>query len=513
MVEVQPPGRARCPVRLLRGWSTPRSWCTVPSQYRTTPCAFGQRVVTYTSVTDMAVSQEVRLVRSSTYIERAARWPRLEQRHRRGGRSRCSTGLHNRKLAVEPEQVVFAALCDRWDNLYYPQALHRGWGRPLGRRPARQPEPRPGARHRQRLPALRGHPGRAAVVPAHREHGPDPAGPTKARAIAGPGRAAVHRVEGPRAARDLSPPGLCGQGPVRAHRRQGLRGTTTRSVPESRGRRPAAQPVSGLASIATTTASTGRCYSYLITPDHALEDWGVCVERRLRQDGKPYPYVVHPALRPSTASTQILAGQQLDPVADLRVEVYDYWYRKPRDEARYRIRQADQVRDVERHLRGQRAGQEQDAPRVPGQAAVRPTVQHVRPGHARRASATSTTSSSSCARRTSACRENAQMIHRAIVGPDVAVDRGRSAQPGACRICSPSPTTSSPPAPATGSRASSRGCPSSRSSSTWPASTANSSTRGLNDLLRGMAPAQVLSSGKAIAALVANYETRITHEA
>jgi hypothetical protein len=33
---------------------------------------------------------------------------------------------------------------------------------------------------------------------------------------------------------------------------------------------------------------------------------------------------------------------------------------------------------------------------------------------------------------------------------------------------------------------------------------------GLNDLLRGMAPASVMSSGKAINALVANYETRIT---
>ena len=33
---------------------------------------------------------------------------------------------------------------------------------------------------------------------------------------------------------------------------------------------------------------------------------------------------------------------------------------------------------------------------------------------------------------------------------------------------------------------------------------------GLNDLLRGLAPAQVLSSSKAINALVANYEARIT---
>jgi hypothetical protein len=33
---------------------------------------------------------------------------------------------------------------------------------------------------------------------------------------------------------------------------------------------------------------------------------------------------------------------------------------------------------------------------------------------------------------------------------------------------------------------------------------------GLNDLLRGMAPASVMSSGKAINALVANYETRIS---
>ena len=33
---------------------------------------------------------------------------------------------------------------------------------------------------------------------------------------------------------------------------------------------------------------------------------------------------------------------------------------------------------------------------------------------------------------------------------------------------------------------------------------------GLNDLMRGMAPTQVMSSGKAVAALVSNYETRMT---
>lgn len=249
------------------------------------------------------------------------------------------------------------------------------------------------------------------------------------------------------------------------------------------------------------TKLSWACYTYLISTDTAAEEYGLrCEVGTDLQSGLIYPYVA------AIGDLETSAGTNTP--HELRLEVYDYWYRQPVPGSTFKLGRGIKFETWNALFIGNALVQRKKHPEykgllpyvvltntfIPGVPQGRPELydieQLVREKDER-------------------FSEAAQMMSRAIngqywqlVGPE-----SPDIVPASLR-----PTPNQVIGPGAGNRI--------EAISPWMPSfqieqhlaridRELSDVSGLNDLLRGLAPPAVLSSGKAINALVANYEARI----
>jgi hypothetical protein len=246
-------------------------------------------------------------------------------------------------------------------------------------------------------------------------------------------------------------------------------------------------------------------YTYLMTPEAIFSQYGLVATERIGQDGQSYPYLV-PANAFGTwtsARRSMWAGGS--------IEVLDYWYRQPRSTKPPKISKLKPVTHDTWNaiIVGNRVAQnlkftEYDGmipyiplfnSFIPGVPSGRPELfdieQLIREKDER-------------------MTQVSQLMHNIVnaqywqlVGPDSPDQVPVGLRPKANQVV----------APGAGNRI--------EGITPWmPSFQAEENMNridremvdvsGLNDLLRGMAPASVMSSSKAINALVANYETRIS---
>jgi len=242
-------------------------------------------------------------------------------------------------------------------------------------------------------------------------------------------------------------------------------------------------------------------YTYLITPETAEEEYGLPVmTMKDTKSGVVYPYV-------AGAGAYEARAYMNTPLSDLRLEVYDYWYRLPRPGQDHVIGEPVEFETwnalfignalIRREKRGEYRGL---LPYVPlfntympgmpdGKSELFDIEQLVREKDERMS-------------------EAAQMMSRAINGQYWQLTGPEANEvPLGLR-----PTPNQVVSPGAGNRI--------EAIQPWMPSfqveqhlaridRELSDVSGLNDLLRGMAPTAVMNSGKAINALVSNYESRI----
>lgn len=403
--------------------------------------------------------------------------------------------LRDRKLALEPEMARFTMLCDRWDNLYYPQTFTTGgashWANHKSARMA-------GRTH----VSLNVYPTYVEVPAALQSVPPIEnmiAGETsdQARALA----AMVERLYF--AWKNELNFELLGH---QACIVKGLYGRTAGKVYwDEETNHPRVEIVENPRNLWLGWRDSNykklewALYTYRITPSTAMEDWGLQVNQATDAEGKPYPIVVWPTGDWSISS---LADNQL------QVEVYDYWYRRPKPGAqlvfgkptKFETWNAIFVGNVlVKNMPHREYGG--DLPYVPlfntflpGTPDGRPDfydIEHIIREKDERIS------------------ENSQMMSRAVNGQYWQLTGAEAPEAGPSNL-KPVPNGVISPGPGNRLEALQPWMPEFQFEQFLTRLDRELvDTSGMNDLLRGMAPSQVLSSGKAISALVANYETRI----
>jgi hypothetical protein len=421
--------------------------------------------------------------------------------------------LRVRRLAAEPEQTAFAALCDRWDNLYYPQMFTKG-----------------GADHwADHFSAASGSGMAHVSVNSYAPYVDIPAALTAFPPIENmvpteqtdAGRRMATLVERVYSAwKDQSDyEMLC----HRACVTKSLYGRTASKVTWNEDEAlPRFEVIDQPRNLYLGWASSEynrldwACYSYLVTPDTALEDWGVCIEVRHDGDGKPYPYVTYPTRLGPPMDTITGIGpfdpwpiSNYNPSSDIRIEVNDYWYRKPREDARYEEGKPVKFETWNAIVVGNLVVKDVRHTEYRGRLPFVPLFNSYLPGLP--------TGKSNLwdieqliREKDERMSENAQMIHKAIAGqmwqltgPEAPLTVPAGLKPEPNEII----------APGGGNRVEAL-------EPYMPEFQIEQyltrvdrelvDVSGLNDLMRGMAPTQVMSSGKAVAALVSNYETRMT---
>lgn len=403
--------------------------------------------------------------------------------------------LRDRKLALEPEMARFAALCDRWDNLYYPQGFTQG-----------------GASHWSNHVSARKN-GRSHVslnvyptyveVPAGLQSVP-PIENMIAVEANEPARKVAAMAErlymGWKRQVDFE---LFGH---KACITKGLYGRTAAKVfwDEEAGH-PNIELVENPRNLwlgwrdSNYTKLEWALYTYEITPSTAMEDWGLEVNQGTDGDGKPYPIVAWPRENWSVAS---LAD------AELKVEVYDYWYRRPKQGARLKFGKPVKFETwnaifignmlVKNMPHREYGGKMPYAPLfnsyVPGVPDGRPDFYDIE---------------QIIREKDERISENSQMMSRAVNGQFWQLTGPEAPEAGPAQL-RPVPNGVVSPGPGNRIEALQPWMPEFQFEqflSRLDRELVDAS--GLNDLLRGLAPSDTMNSGKAIAALVANYETRI----
>lgn len=403
--------------------------------------------------------------------------------------------LSDRKLSVESEQALFAALCDRWDNLYYPQHFTAGgashWADHISARKA-------GMSHI----SLNVYPA-YVDIPASLQSVP----PVENFVATDPDwndiAAAAERVFTAWKA-DNEFDILFHQANVV----KGLYGRTAGKVYwDDEAKRPKVQIIDQPRNLylgwrdSNYTRLEWAIYTYSITPMTALEDWGVHIEERVNDKQERFPFVVFPS--GDGAYDARLAS------ADLRVEVYDYWYRKPKAGAKIRFGKPTKFETWNAIFVGNVMVKNQRHTEYDGAMPYVPLFNTYIPGLAEGRSEFYDVEQL-IREKDEKISEISQMMSRAIKGQywQLTGQEAPDTVPGHVK-----PTPNAVVAPGAGNRI--------EPITPWmPEFQAEGylsrldremvEVTGLNDLLLGLSPSAVLSSSKAIAALVANYETRIT---
>jgi hypothetical protein len=423
-------------------------------------------------------------------------------------------GLRLRRLAVEPEQSVFATLCDRWDNLYYPQAFTSG-----------------GADHWADDPSAAPGSGRAHVsVNAYAPYVDIPAALTAFPPIENmvptqqddQGRATATLVERLYAAwKDQTDyEMLC----HRACVTKSLYGRTASKITwDDEAKAPKFEVIDQPRNLYLGWSNSQynrldwACYSYLVTPAEALEDWGVCLEYGLDAEGKPYPYMTYPSPQRLGVVDGITGIGPYDPTpianwnpsSDIRIEVSDYWYRRPREDQRIEKGKPVKFETWNAIFVGNEMVKNKMHREYRGKLPYVPLFNSYLPGLPNGKS-NFWDIEQLLREKDERISENAQMIHRAIAGQYWQLT-GAEAPNVVDPNLKPEPNAIIAPGPGNRVEALQPWMPEFQMEqflSRIDRELVDAS--GLNDLMRGMAPTQIMSSGKAVAALVSNYETRMT---
>lgn len=405
--------------------------------------------------------------------------------------------LSDRKLSVESEQSLFSALCDRWDNLYYPQSFTAGgashWAGHISARKA-------GMSHI----SLNVYPSYVDIPAALQAV--EPVENMMANDITTDARKIAAMAE--RLYRAWKREEEFEMGFHKACVVKGLYGRTAAKVWwDQDSARPKFEIVDQPRNLylgwrdSNYTRLEWAIYAYAITPMTAMEDWGVCIEERVHPDThERYPYVAFPS--DFTTYNARLAS------ADLRVEVYDYWYRKPKKGAKIKFGKPTKFETWNAIFVGNVLVKNQRHAEYEGLMPYVPLFNTYIPGTAEGRSEFYDVEHI-IREKDEKISEISQMMSRAIKGQywQLTGQEAPDTVPGHLK-----PTPNSVVAPGAGNRI--------EPITPWmPEFQAEGyltrldreavEVTGLNDLLRGLAPGQVMSSGKAISALVANYETRI----
>jgi hypothetical protein len=243
------------------------------------------------------------------------------------------------------------------------------------------------------------------------------------------------------------------------------------------------------------------CYSYLITAETASEEYGLRIDvGKDNETGQYYPYV--------GAMGDVEVRQWMDTPSELRLEVYDYWYREPVEGATYELGKPIKFETWNALFIGNSLIFRKKRPEYDGLLPYIPLMNTFIPG-APTGRSEFYDIEQLMREKDERMSEAAQMMSRAING-----QYWQLVGPEAPETVDPrmKPTPNMVIGPGAGNRI--------EAIAPWMPSfqVEQHLTRidreladvsGLSDLLRGLAPSAVLSSGKAINALVANYEARI----
>lgn len=405
--------------------------------------------------------------------------------------------IADRKMSVEPEQNAFRALCDRFDNLYYPQTFTAGgashWADHISAR-------KQGMSHVSLnvypsyvdIPA-----GLQSVVPIENMMANDIT--PQARRVAAMAERLYYAWK-----REVEFEITCHKGAIV----KGLYGRTAGKVYwDDETEHPKFEIIDQPQNLylgwrdSNYTRLEWALYTYAITPMTAMEDWGVCVEEREDDQKNRYPVVVWP--------TELSGYNARLASADLRVEVYDYWYRKPAKGAKIKFGKPTKFETWNAVFVGNAMVQNVRHPEYDGRMPFVPLANSYIPGTPEGRSDLYDVEHI-IREKDEKISEMSQMMSRAIKGQywQLTGPEAPDTVPAHVR-----PIPNGVTAPGAGNRI--------EAIQPWmPEFQAEQyltrldreavEVTGLNDLLRGLAPSAVMSSGKAIAALVANYETRIT---
>lgn len=407
--------------------------------------------------------------------------------------------MRDRKLALESDMARFTMLCDRWDNLYWPQGFTKGgashWANHESARLS-------GRSHVSvnvyptyvDIPASL-----QAVTPVENMVATENENSSRAMA------AAIERLYYSWKDEELFD--------FKGHQAcvvKGLYGRTAGKVYfDDDLDRPVLEIIDNPRNLWLGWRDSNyrklewAMYAYRVTAATALEDWGVRVEERIDdQTGDHYPVVIAPGS--GDLVTTIPLYQM-----DLEVEVYDYWYRKPKKNAKIRFGKPVEFETWNAIFVGNCMVKNERHPEYKGLMPYVPLFNTFLPGIPDGRPELYDIEQI-IREKDERISENAQMMSRAVngqywqlTGPEAPLQVPEGLKPMPNNVVAPGP----------GNRL--------ESIDPWMPEFQFEQflgrldrelvdVSGLNELLRGMAPQQVLSSGKAIQALVANYETRIT---
>lgn len=240
-------------------------------------------------------------------------------------------------------------------------------------------------------------------------------------------------------------------------------------------------------------------YTYRITPATAMEDWGLEVHQGRDENGKTYPFVAYP-----TGTFSLASMVQ----TDMEVEVYDYWYRRPKEGAKLRFGQPTKFETWNAIYIGNVLVKNKRHAEYKGKMPYVPLFNGYIPGLPEGKSDFYEVEQL-IREKDERISENAQMMSRAVNGQYWQLTGAEAPEVVPVGL---KPVPNGVVAPGAGNRL--------EALAPWMPEFQMeqylgrldreiTDITGQNELIRGQAPAQVLSSGKAIQALVANFETRI----
>lgn len=243
-------------------------------------------------------------------------------------------------------------------------------------------------------------------------------------------------------------------------------------------------------------------YVTTITADAAIEEYGVDISLR-EMDGKQVPYINSGI----SSEPQLPARSWLNGMSDAKIEVWDYWYRRPKGRAVVGKKTEMEVWNaifVGNLMVKNRVHEEfgDELPIIPLRNTYLPGVPDGRPDLY--------DVEQLIREKQERLTSGAQMIHAAtagtfwqLTGPEAPYDVPATAKPKLNQVAGPGPGNRIEPIQPVVIQFQ-------LESYLARLDREMATVTGLNDLLLGLAPAQVLSSSKAINALIANYETRLS---
>lgn len=414
--------------------------------------------------------------------------------------------IRNRKLSIESEQNWFRTLCDRWDNLYWPQGFTAGGASHWA---SHESAVRPGMSH----VSVNSYPSYVEIPAALQSI--EPLENMVANDVTEQARLIAAMAERLYFAwkrdQDFE---------LKAHKAcvvKSLYGRTAAKVYwDADGKKPEVEIVDQPRNLYLGWKDSEyddlewALYCYAVTPATAMEDWGVRVDSYVErgENGAPdrvVPYVVAPTVglfsdSPSWRSSQLNS--------DLQVEVYDYWYRAPARGAKIKFGKPTKFETWNAIFVGNAMVENARHPEYDGRMPYVPLFNNYLPG-VPDGRPELYDIEQLVREKDEKFSENSQMISRAIKGQywQLTGPEAPSTVPSGVK-----PTPNNVIAPGAGNRI--------EAIQPWmPEFQIDQylarldkelvDVSGLNDLLRGLASTQAMSSSKAVAVLVANYEMRI----